>query len=896
MPILQKCLELSRGARFYRADMHIHSFGSSHDVTDSSMTPENIVAAAIKENLDVISITDHNEINNVEAVITAAKDKSLLIIPGVELSTPQGHLLCYFQTIEELQKFHGRLDFADQGKQNSRCQNSALECLKMLYDMDGFAVLAHVDGGSGFEQMNPGGSPHKLDVLCHRNLLGIELKSSISQISYSDTDPDPLRVGIGRERTDKLCLGSKQFLARVLNSDAHTLEALGRNTIGEQKVTRIKMDTPSFAAVRIAFEDSDARIRIEEMIPSSVPAILGIHLEGGFLADQTIHFSRNLNCIIGGRGAGKSTTFEGVRCLSDNPSGNQVIDSEVWPSQLYLFWEDAAGQRHKLTRSTGGYIENVDDPNNGPVSFEIDCFGQGETAKISEQAKTDPLALLKYLDRFVNLNTALESEEQARNKLLDLQTQIEKAVQQVDLIPQFERTLETTKKQLEALEKAKAKEIIELQRNVAAERELRALIAEKMKELKGNIIRTTSKTTVDEIKTIADPTSISIGMSELRGIIACASELAIATEETDEQMKSSFTKFSNATITQLNAWKIKDSDAQKLIDLKRKELEDQGIRLDMAYVQKLANDEATQKQAVANLKKWVPHLKELRRNRSTALKERWDCRERVANIRDAYARCASQTLKEALSDLQVSLKYIRHGFSPDAERHIIQAMGWKTIQQNRATILVEKLTIPKLLEVIEKKDVAAITDLKTKEGVAIFIKSEASNIIERLGQPATKFALERCELYDLPQLQVTKLIPIQGGKQKAITRGFSQLSLGQQQSVLLALILSSNSCHPLIIDQPEDNLDSEFIYHSLVPVLRRAKERRQIIIVTHNANVAVLGDAELIVVLKSSSEYAKIIARGSIDNIETKDAACNILEGAKEAFLRRAKIYGINVQ
>jgi DNA repair ATPase RecN len=106
-------------------------------------------------------------------------------------------------------------------------------------------------------------------------------------------------------------------------------------------------------------------------------------------------------------------------------------------------------------------------------------------------------------------------------------------------------------------------------------------------------------------------------------------------------------------------------------------------------------------------------------------------------------------------------------------------------------------------------------------------------------------------------------------------------------------MLSSDSKMPLIIDQPEDNLDSEFIFHSLVPVLRTAKERRQIIVVTHNPNIAVLGDAELIVALKSTSDRSVIVARGSIDEPITKKAVCRILEGAEEAFKRRARIYGV---
>jgi predicted ATPase len=109
-------------------------------------------------------------------------------------------------------------------------------------------------------------------------------------------------------------------------------------------------------------------------------------------------------------------------------------------------------------------------------------------------------------------------------------------------------------------------------------------------------------------------------------------------------------------------------------------------------------------------------------------------------------------------------------------------------------------------------------------------------------------------------------------------------------------MLSSNSTRPLIIDQPEDNLDGEFIYATLVPVLRHAKERRQVIIVTHNPNVAVLGDAEQIVVMKAMNDRGEIVTRGSIDHPETCTAACSILEGAREAFLRRAKMYGIQVR
>ena len=102
----------------------------------------------------------------------------------------------------------------------------------------------------------------------------------------------------------------------------------------------------------------------------------------------------------------------------------------------------------------------------------------------------------------------------------------------------------------------------------------------------------------------------------------------------------------------------------------------------------------------------------------------------------------------------------------------------------------------------------------------------------------------------------------------------------------------SDSVKPLLIDQPEDNLDSEFIYKTIVSTLRKIKERRQVIVVTHNPNIAVLGDAELIIPLKSTNNKSMVISSGSIDDKHTIDMCCQILEGGESAFKQRQKIYG----
>src|ERR1700730_11838565 len=100
--------DLPRGARFVRADLHVHSYLGSHDVKDQTATPEAIIATAAQEGLKIIAITDHNEIGNVTPAVAAAaqQESELLVVPGVELSAPEGHLLAYLPTIDALQRFY----------------------------------------------------------------------------------------------------------------------------------------------------------------------------------------------------------------------------------------------------------------------------------------------------------------------------------------------------------------------------------------------------------------------------------------------------------------------------------------------------------------------------------------------------------------------------------------------------------------------------------------------------------------------------------------------------------------------------------------------------------------------------------------------------------------------
>jgi hypothetical protein len=409
------------------------------------------------------------------------------------------------------------------------------------------------------------------------------VKNASSPISYAPGDPDGERAKIGKMRVERLGLGERQCLARVLNSDAHSLAALGRNAKGDQRVTRFKMDQPSFDALRLAFEDGDARVRVEDEIPQSVPVIVGVQFDGGFLDGQAVHFSPNLNCIIGGRGTGKSTTFEAVRCLSTEPTSSDVVDSDVWPDGLHLFWQDAAGQRHSLFRPLNGAVANLDDSVFGPTTFEIDCFGQGETARISAQVTANPLALLTYLDRFARVTEALAEQKQTCDELLQLQTKIEEAEGKVELIPQFEKALSITRQQIAVLKTAKAEEVVELQRKVAEERSVREQIAEQLEAL-GESLQRDGLGVSAGLRRLAEPADLKLRSAEFSAILGALEGFESSANQASSDLRLRYTTLTKTADDQLSNWKTKETDALKDIEAKRKALEAQGLRLDMAYI------------------------------------------------------------------------------------------------------------------------------------------------------------------------------------------------------------------------------------------------------------------------------------------------------------------------
>lgn len=891
MPVTDELLKVSNGAQFRRGDLHIHSYGGSYDVEDRDMTPEAIVDTALRENLQLIAITDHNSIANVDRAVNYAAGKKILVVPGVELSTPQGHLLIYCPTPEKLKKTFYKLRISGDSKS---CTTSMTDCLRAAEEFDGFGIAAHVETEGGLEKGHPKFDDAKHELFCMKNLLGLEIKHLDRRAMFSLSDENPDRRNCAVERCKRHGLEEEVDLAKVMNSDAHTLVALGKNASGSKKLTRFKMETLSFDSLKVALKDCAARVRLEDLIPQSIPHFIGMKIEGGFLKDQIIHFSKNLTCIIGGRGAGKSTMLESLRICSGNPNNSDLVDSEVWPDRITLYYQDEVGEVHELSRSKSNDVMNADDPIDGMTHIGIESYGQGETAGTITRCDEDPAILLRFLDDFIDLGKIMERDEQICKELLDNQTDIERMQRPINRIPEVDAAKKAAEKQVETLKSQNAGALVEMEQKLANQRRFRQTAEDKLDKVLTTLTNANITEPLTSLVSDFGAATLAVDETDKNKAKAVLNELVGKLNTHVSAAKGDLSTARATVMAFLRDWAAKESETQNRIESIRQDLEKQNIKLDMLYIRKVTKDAADRANELNELTKVKPLQAEAFKQRKVLLDERRAIRSRLFTIRSAYAKRMTENMAATVVEYTVKLRYYEGMLSDDLEAKIKTRMDWRTSAVPKAAVIVRSLGYFALLDAITTKNPAPIQGIRDEHGNQVFSHGEAKQIIDKLSVWEARTEIERCPFQDRPEITINKIMPVPGKPPAHTKKDFTQLSLGQQQSILLSIMLFSKSTKPLIIDQPEDNLDSEFIYKTLVRTLRSVKEQRQVIIVTHNANIAVLGDAELIIPLRGQNDSAVIRDRGSIDTPQTKDIVCTILEGSKTAFRRRLEMYGID--
>jgi len=262
-----------------------------------------------------------------------------------------------------------------------------------------------------------------------------------------------------------------------------------------------------------------------------------------------------------------------------------------------------------------------------------------------------------------------------------------------------------------------------------------------------------------------------------------------------------------------------------------------------------------------------------------------EARSTRVQLRQDFARVRSERSdRRAAIATQVSQQLggkVRVIVARDAElgpyREFLAGLMKRSGKQYNAPLerLTSQIAPDRLGELCDREDHAALA-------ASADINPEfAETLVKALrDQPERRFDLDVLDLEDVPRIE----LQVHGEWRSA-----DRLSTGQKSSAILPILLMDSEA-PLLVDQPEDNLDNSFISDAVIPQLKAIRGRRQLVLITHNPNLPVLGEAAQVVVLEADGRHSKVIAQGDVEAV--KQHIVRLMEGGREAFHQRAVRYG----
>jgi len=890
MVLFKDICAFDNGARFHSVDLHIHSYGASRDVKDSTMTPEAIVDSAVKQRLKVIAITDHNSNVNVQRAVDYAQNTyagQLLVLAGVEVTTAHGHLLVYFapERLADLGKFLVKLDLVgEMGADNTRTAKSMADTISEAEKLGGMCIAAHIDRPkTGFELFTAGFQNWKADIITSPGLYGLECDTMDALVWYSSHDAIG-SAGVERRklflsRQAVTGLSARHHLAHVQGSDSHSMKQFEHQD-PNKPWTRIKLTELSFDAVRLAFIDPTARVRAFASVPRSIPRVRGLAFAGGFLNEEIIHFSDNLNCFVGGRGTGKSTA---IRALAYAFGLNDEFgDFDNCPDAVTVYCEDENGVLYRYVRTRGGDIEvKAKAISDVPTdAFRIEYFGQGELAKVAEDPLKHPALFQEFLDRHTHLRDLIETEDALVTVLRENGSRLSPLESCFAQLKAKKQSLMETETKLKLAEEGNLRDIVGTQSKLASEKAVRESIETIAASYTSGWSLANIQTSFEQILTTAGTCtddSSSINTIEAMRSSFAKSNAAVKQKETELNI---LLKGCAAELTKLVA-DLKVSHLRMSADVATKiaGLKAQGLATDIPGLDLLLRKKTAAAKEIAVVEQRADELKQCKEQREKLRDELKEVRDKMTERRKGQLKGINSNLATTISDYTIFVKYDDAGMTGDFVSFIQIKMHGTYLQENVIDTLCNNLSPSALADLIlarEVKQIATTAKISTEW---------AQKLLEKLCNWDILFELQVLAKQPKPIITVrTKTLPT-----KDIP--VLQLSDGQRHTILLTIAMLAESNIPLVIDQPEDDLDNAFIFSSIVTTLRAIKEKRQVILVTHNANIAVLGDSELILPMLRENDRGRAADRGSIDAQATKQCVLNILEGGSDAFLRRKEIY-----
>ena len=903
------------GSRWWKFDFHAHTpasddYGKGSDQTTlKQRTPREWLLDYMSAEIDCIAITDHNTGAWIDPIKTALEEleseqpdgyRPIHLFPGVEISCNGGvHLLAMLgcdKTTSDIDSLLGAVGFSGvKGSSDSVTTKSFVEVVDAIVSAKAIPIPAHVDKNNGLFQQT--GSTLQQMLNCEQ-IFAVELMGA--------TFPKP------QSYIDK-----KLNWTEVLGSDAHHPTGAAGQRYPGSHFTWVKMGSPSIEGLRLALLDGSLSVRRSDQETGNPNEHAPLVLESidvsqarylGCSQPFAIGLNPWLNAVIGGRGTGKSTVVEFLRIalrredeLPDDLKPEFEKYWRVYPDREDggLLTDNAAiraiyrknGSRFRIQWNPPGDLEPIEHEVDGEwrraegdirQRFPVRIYSQKQ---IFQLAKT-PLALLRVVDEApeVDRHSWAERWNEEEGRFLSLRAKAREIEAGLAEESRLRGELDDVKRKLAIFEQAGHADVLKaFQKRSRQQREVEAW--EEDWTGAGEQLRKVSAEIVPDLldKTTFDPDSAVD--TELREHAAKVHDRLDEIRETLETLASQadevFAEWRKSRDE--SSWKQSVDAAAQAYQKLRENLAREG-----------AGDPAAYGEFVQRRQTIEQRLKELdlRKKQVEAIKKQADAHlQRLVEIRRELTESRRKFLNNVLGENQyVRIQVVSYGAYETVEAE------FRRLLQREDRGFEKDIGLPGgegLLGELYRNSNGAenieqnLANIKDKVRKIALDQYEAGTVADRrFGTHIGKLPPEAIDRLDLwfpeDSLDVQYSTTGDGKHFRSILEG----SPGQKTAALLAFLLSYGE-EPLILDQPEDDLDNHLIYDLIVTQLREVKRHRQVIVVTHNANIVVNGDAELVVALAARGGETQKECEGSLQEKPVRDTICAVMEGGRQAFENR---------
>ena len=831
------------GNNWIRIDLHLHTISDSEFKYSGSSFEKDYISALDKAGIKIAAITNHNKFEKEEFLRLSklAKEKNIWLLPGVELEVKDGkrglHTLFIFdeKDIDFIESFiHNNYNkYDDEKNKNLGDVIKFVEERKKEYIL----ILAHVENNKGFfKELSPANYHSWIKQDYFRNKILALQDANKSSVEKFENEIRKIKKGEYKN----------SLPAYVSFIDAKSIDDI----VNKDRKTYVKLGEFNFEALRFAFLNHFIRISLEKK-DIIYPRILSLKIDGEFV-NNTLYFNNSLNTLIGVRGSGKSTIIELLRWglglsplkHSDDKYKDALIKNALGSAgEVEIEIVAQNGEKYLIKRNIIDFkprIYNSDEKININLDelFKVFYFGQKDLSMIVK----DNAYRLNFFDEFIDLKELKEKEEKILNELKNELIKL-KNLEISTSIEEIESKINAIVEKLKLYKDLKVSDLLQEQKEFNRDKEIYKHIKNAILEIKKELENLFSlhKESFDSLseydyKFLKNFKSKFLNLKEKyflkqKEMLQIINEFFISLNEEEKIIENNQENFSKK-LSNLKE-KLGDVDTKEFLNMNR-ELEKLKI---------IKKDTENKQKLLADLKNKIDNL----------IERLLYIRKEIFKKRESFAN----EINKDLSFLKVKFDFISD--VDDYIEFLINIFKGHNIRKQKIEEIARKY----------KTGYELVNNYNDDDKIRNIIKEKFNEILPFI--PKDRVIIEYKVNLDYKELE--------------------KLSLGQRAATILALLLY-NAKYPIIIDQPEDDIDNSTIYEGIIKNLLSKKDENQFIFATHNSNIVVLGDSDEVFVCKNENEKLSLTT-GSIDKKEIQKEIINIMEGGKEAFMRRKDIYKV---